>query len=139
MKSTYLVILLLIILANTSPAQSELELTIEVTNIKEIIGTIRACLIADEDDFLSHCYKSKNVVVTNSKILLKFDNLDAGTYCISIFHDKDDNEKLNRGGLFGMPNEPYAFSNNAKRVFGPPKYNKCTFKLVKDKKMVISL
>jgi len=124
---------------NTLSAQSRLELIVEVVNIKEVGGTIRACLINDEKDFLSNCYASKMVLADKNRLVIKFNNLDIGTYCISLYHDIDNNEKLNRDGMFGMPSEPYGFSNNPRSWFGPPSFNRCTFELKIDSRITINL
>lgn len=40
---------------------------------------------------------------------------------ISAHHDRNENEELDKN-LVGMPTEPYGFSNNPKRGYGPPKF-----------------
>ena len=58
----------------------------------------------------------------------EFTNLPPGDYVISAFEDSNDNSKLDKNG-FGMPQEKYGFSNNARRPFGPPKYLECKFEV----------
>lgn len=40
---------------------------------------------------------------------------------ISAYHDQNDNGQLDKS-LIGMPTEPYGFSNNPKRGYGPPTF-----------------
>lgn len=54
--------------------------------------------------------------------------LEAGTYAIKVFQDTDRNGRLSVNAL-GVPNEPYAFSNNARGRFGPPGWTKAAFAL----------
>jgi len=41
-----------------------------------------------------------------------------GEYAVAAFHDTNGNGELDRN-FFGMPKEPYGFSNDARGVFGP--------------------
>ncbi|MEO0732339.1 MAG: DUF2141 domain-containing protein, partial [Bacteroidota bacterium] len=52
---------------------------------------------------------------------------------IMAFHDEDGNGELDRNGLFGLPSEPYAFSNDPSTLFGPPAWRKCLFSVREDK------
>lgn len=53
-------------------------------------------------------------------------DLPAGTYAIKAFHDVDGDGRMGRNP-FGMPNEPYAFSNNAKGNMGPASWDGARF------------
>jgi uncharacterized protein (DUF2141 family) len=44
----------------------------------------------------------------------------------SAHHDKNTNDKLDKNPL-GIPNEPYGFSQNPKRGFGPPSFDEVFF------------
>ncbi|MDR2086592.1 MAG: DUF2141 domain-containing protein, partial [Dysgonamonadaceae bacterium] len=61
-----------------------------------------------------------------------------GDYAVSIFHDENDNYKLDTG-MFGIPVEKTGFSNNAKGVMGPPKFKDCVVKIEEDLVIYISL
>jgi len=43
-----------------------------------------------------------------------------------VFHDENGNGKNDRNFL-GIPKEPYGFSNNARRKFGPPTWTEAKF------------
>ena len=49
-------------------------------------------------------------------------------YTIAIFHDVNDNGKMDKN-FVGVPKEPYGFSNNARSKWGPPKYEIAKFEL----------
>jgi uncharacterized protein (DUF2141 family) len=55
------------------------------------------------------------------------DGLMAGTYAIAVFQDLNEDGILNKGA-FGVPNEPYGFSNNARGQFGPPSFEAAAFR-----------
>ena len=57
-----------------------------------------------------------------------FENLPYGNYAIAIYHDRNSNERLNRG-LFGMPEEGYGFSNDAPANLGPADFDDAVFAL----------
>ena len=141
MKKFNLVICLLLTTCFYTKAQDgEFTLTINVTNIKDISGSVRVCLVQKADEYLSsNCNLGKSVKVSSKEAQVEFKSLSAGTYCITLFHDVDNNNKLNTEGMFGMPSEPYGFSNNPKTWFGPPKYEKCIFELSEDMAVEVKL
>ncbi len=47
-------------------------------------------------------------------------------WAVSAHHDENGNDKLDKNA-FGIPTEPYGFSNNPKRGFGPPKFHEVSF------------
>ena len=48
--------------------------------------------------------------------------LAPGRYVIAVFQDLDGNGTLSTGA-FGIPKEPFGFSNNARVRFGPPSFD----------------
>ena len=79
------------------------------------------------------------VTVTNNIVTLEIENIEAGTYAVSLFHDENNNGVLDTKGLFEMPSEPYGFSNNPSILFGPPSFEKCKLSLNIDKQISIKL
>jgi uncharacterized protein (DUF2141 family) len=51
-----------------------------------------------------------------------------GSYAVQAYHDENGNRRLDRN-LLGAPSEPYGFSNDARRSFGPPSYKEAEFTL----------
>ncbi len=66
------------------------------------------------------------------------EDLKTGKYIIKVFHDVDKNEELNTG-TFGIPKEPYGFSNNARGTFGPPDVEDQLFEVSKHTSISIEL
>jgi uncharacterized protein (DUF2141 family) len=50
-----------------------------------------------------------------------FTNLRPGLYAIIAFHDENGNGKLDKN-FWGVPTEPYGFSNGARAHLGPPSF-----------------
>ena len=55
-----------------------------------------------------------------------FPEVKAGRYAAAIWHDVNDDQKLDTNWV-GMPTEPVGASNNAKGKFGPPKFQDAAF------------
>ena len=118
--------------------QATYNLQIIVNNFEKLKGELRVCLTDKKEDFLKHCKYSKVVTVTNNSVSLEIANIKTGIYSISVFHDENNNGVLDTG-FFGIPSEPYAFSNNPSRSFGPPNFEKCTLLINKDNQISIEL
>lgn len=104
---------------------------LEVQNIKASKGSIKVAIFGAEEDFLvdEKAIQGHSVSTTNSnKLIIKLDDLPFGTYAIAIYQDINDNNKLDTN-LFGVPKEPYGFSNNARSKWGPPDYQIAKFEL----------
>jgi|EndMetStandDraft_6_1072998.scaffolds.fasta_scaffold14216_3 uncharacterized protein (DUF2141 family) len=52
--------------------------------------------------------------------------LPAGTYAVRAFQDVDDDGKMGKNP-FGMPTEPFGFSNDAPVMMGPPSFDAAAF------------
>lgn len=128
----------MICLLTTSSVFAQRKLEVTVKNIKEIKGTIRIALYNNEKDFLENFLQGKSVKVTANEAKIVFENLKPGDYAVSVFHDENENEKLD-SGFMGIPNEPYGFSNDAMGIFGPPSFEKAKVSLTADKASVINL
>ena len=112
---------------------------ITVTNFENIKGKLQVCLTDKKEDFLKQCEYATAVTVTNNTISLEIANVKTGVYSISLFHDENNNGVLDTKGFFGIPSEPYGFSNNPSTTFGPPSFEECTFLINEDKQISIKL
>jgi uncharacterized protein (DUF2141 family) len=55
-----------------------------------------------------------------------FINLPPGDYAVIVLHDVNGNGKLDKNS-WGIPKEPYGFSNNAQGILGPPSFEDVRF------------
>ena len=138
MKKLSISALLMISLLATSSLFAQRKLEVTVKNIKEAKGTIRVALYNNEKDFLENFLQGKIVKASGNEVKVIFENLKPGDYAVSVFHDENENEKLD-SGFMGIPNEPYGFSNDATGTFGPPSFEKAKMNLTSDKVSVINL
>ncbi|WP_299211460.1 DUF2141 domain-containing protein [uncultured Aquimarina sp.] len=99
---------------------------INITNIKSDEGNIRIGLYSGEDNFYKKTYKSVAIKAKKGSLIVTLDDIPKGTYAISLYHDENDNKKLDTN-FFKIPKEPYGTSNNAKGSFGPPSWEDAKF------------
>ncbi|MDP3378455.1 MAG: DUF2141 domain-containing protein [Brevundimonas sp.] len=66
------------------------------------------------------------VPASASPVTVTFDGLAPGSYGMKSFHDLDGDGEMDTNP-FGMPIEPYAFSNNAVGNMGPASWDRARF------------
>ncbi|MFD2522513.1 DUF2141 domain-containing protein [Emticicia soli] len=76
--------------------------------------------------------------IVNKQVTVDITDLSAGQYSVRVFHDENDNKKLDTG-MFGIPKEDWGMSNNVKAVMGPPDFNESLFWLKENKTLEIVL
>ena len=103
---------------------------VEVTGIRQGSGNIAISLFNSADTFPTHGkgYKSASIPVTGKEIVHTFSDIPSGEYAIAVYHDVNANKEFDRN-ILGIPQEDYAFSNNASSPFGPPRFEKAKFRL----------
>jgi uncharacterized protein (DUF2141 family) len=78
------------------------------------------------------------MVSASAPAVAVFENLPAGDYAVKSFHDVDGDGRMNTNP-FGMPTEPYAFSNNAVGNMGPASWSRARFAVSGDVAQTISI
>jgi uncharacterized protein (DUF2141 family) len=127
MKNIFFVLLLCLGSLSAVTQNKELvTLTIEVSVTKYNKGKIMLALYDHKDHYMKKSYMNSTENVENNKVTIVFEGLKKGEYAFSLFHDVNNNGKLDNN-FFGIPKEPYGFSNKQKGRFGPPKFEKVKF------------
>ncbi len=110
--------------------QEKKPLKIVITTLKDTKSSISIGVYRKQDDFPSNekaAFKGYNLKPEGKNTASIFiADLAHGEYAIAIYQDQNSDNKLNTG-VFGIPKEPYAFSNNFKPRFSGPKYDDCKF------------
>lgn len=116
------------------------DITLKVTEIKEVKGNMSIALFKSSDGFPSgdQFIIGKNIPVNAKEFTYVIKDVPPGIYAIAIYHDLDKNGELNNNWL-GIPKEPYGFSNDANGKMGPPDYEDATFEVKKDMEIIITL
>ena len=78
------------------------------------------------------------VSASGSRVVATFENLPAGDYAMKAFHDVNGDGEMNTHP-FGMPVEPYAFSNNAVGNMGPARWDRAHFAVSGETAQTISI
>ena len=80
--------------------------------------------------------EGKRVDATQERVHATF-SVEPGEYAIAVFHDENGNGKMDKH-LFGIPKEPYGFSNNFRPRFSAPSFSDCEFNVGDGSKMIRS-
>lgn len=112
------------LLSKPPQTQENLKLKIHVVNIKQSTGYIMLAMHNSNKSYLNEKirpFKRIRIKAKAPEMFLEFENLSAGKYSITIFHDLNSNGKLDTY-ILGIPKEPYGFSQNPETKFSPPKF-----------------
>jgi uncharacterized protein (DUF2141 family) len=94
-------------------------------------GRARVALFSQESGFPddeSGAYRKIVSDIRNGAVQVRFDELPAGSYALSTYHDENGDAKFNKG-LFGIPKEGYGVSNNIVHATRAPKFGEAVFPL----------
>jgi len=103
-------------------------LTVTFTGIKTQAGSIMVSLAGDKAAYSGKSADAGHAAVAakGAVVTAVFTGLTPGSYAIRAFHDLNGNGALD-ANPFGIPTEPYAFSNNARGAMGPPGWDAALF------------
>lgn len=115
------------------------DLFIKVDNIEAVKGTLFVAIYQGEENFLD---ESKAILISakvekGGSQEIKVPAFPFGEYAFAIFHDLNNNRKLDTN-LVGIPNEPFAFSGIPESRFRKPFYAEVKFQFIKDGQRRIS-
>jgi uncharacterized protein (DUF2141 family) len=111
------------------PADAELvEITVRVTGITRVTGKMAIAIFDDPNRYeaLEQPAAREFVPVTGDALSWSAALPRNGEYAAVVYHDINENGELDRG-RFGIPQEPYGFSNDARSPFGPPRFEAVRF------------
>jgi uncharacterized protein (DUF2141 family) len=105
-------------------------LTVNFSGIEEKQGAILGVLVDSEAAYDGKAAPLRPLMVSADKaeVATMIDGLAPGTYAIKLFHDVDGDGKMGTNP-YGMPVEPFAFSNNAQGNMGPAKWADAKFEV----------
>ena len=103
-------------------------LTVVVTGFPNEEGNCRFALdnskaVYEREDSV---WIGKVLPIINKQVIVVIDSLVYGEYAVRVFHDENENEKIDSNFL-GIPTEDYGYSNDASDWFGPPSWEKAKF------------
>ena len=122
------------LVAGSLNAQNKCKLSIVVDGVEKVKGSLIVGVYDSSTYMKAAPVAWKIVKVTAETLTVEIDSIPAGEYAVSLFHDENDNGKLDRGA-YGIPTEKYGSSNNAEGKMGPPTFKECKF-IVEDKTVI---
>jgi uncharacterized protein (DUF2141 family) len=117
-----------------------MDISVEVTDIEKRGGQLYVGLYDKKEGFrdISKTYKKSIVNLDSSSIKIVFENIPNGIYAISVFHDENENGKLDKN-FFGIPTEGYGFSNNIRPILRGASFEESKFELDIDRNITIKI
>jgi uncharacterized protein (DUF2141 family) len=102
--------------------------TIRVSGLRNGAGHVRAGLYTNESDWLKPIPTIRGAVgdPRDGVADCVFDDVPVGTYAVAVFHDENDNEKMDLNFL-RLPKEGFGFSNVDRMGLGSPSFADASF------------
>ncbi|NOX08465.1 MAG: DUF2141 domain-containing protein [Gammaproteobacteria bacterium] len=125
----------LLVVINTASAT---DLQVNISGIIEPEGSIRVSLFPQDKKEPFPQPVDVKQLATDARIegvSVVFKNIDAGTYAISVLHDKNNNSEMDT--FFGIPQEPYGNSGEYTRF--KPNYEDSKFEVKNQKSITIEI
>ena len=125
-------------LSGVASTVSAAELSVNVKDINRMQGHLMVALYKGKEAYDSgKAEKSQRIKVSKKSHLVTFKDIPDGEYAIKLYHDDNDNNKMD-SNMFGIPKEGYGFSNNG-GSFGAPDYVDAKITVLKSKNIEITL
>jgi uncharacterized protein (DUF2141 family) len=102
-----------------------------MTGFKNEEGSARVAFFLDArvwPDGDSSIFATAVVPISEGQAVAVFEDVPAGPFAVSVFHDEDGDGELDSAAL-GIPSEPYGFSGDARDLFGPPSFREAKIEL----------
>tara|TARA_R110000868_G_scaffold73899_6_gene213857 strand:- start:306 stop:755 length:450 start_codon:yes stop_codon:yes gene_type:complete len=129
MKHFFWAILVLSMLSLTAGENEKKgTIRIQVEGLKKVSGNIGILVFnADEGfpDSKENAIIDRKVKVVDLSMQIDIDNLPYGNYAISIVHDENSNQELDKN-MIGIPKEGFGFSNNKSIYKGLPDFKEAS-------------
>lgn len=115
--------------AAISPMAWGASLDLTINNVESADGQIRVAVFDSQEGWKGNSAVRTAVVDAGTgSVTVTLDGLQPGELGIKLYHDADGDGDLDTGS-FGIPSEPYGFSNDAPVRFGPPAWKQARFTL----------
>lgn len=101
-------------------------------------GKVMVALFNSEASYQSGQPVAARAVDASGAAVAVFDDMPAGDYAVKAFHDVNGDGQMNTNP-FGIPTEPFAFSNNAPANMGPASWARAHFTVSGDTAQTLSI
>jgi len=136
MKYIFFIVLIILISVNgqTKEPKKKGMLKIHITGFKNDKGVSRVALFYGKHGFpndTKHAYWKGKGDIHDNESRLSINNIDYGTYAVSVYYDENNNGKLDKKWKL-IPSEGFGTSNNARKEKEGPSYDLSTFEVNAD-------
>lgn len=116
------------------------QLTVKVNGIINDQGNIVIGIYNTDGSFPKYfnVYQGQIIAAKKGSIVVSFTDLPEGKYAIALWHDENNNKKLDTNWV-GIPHESYGFSNNVFGKFGPPSFDDAAFLIKSSETKMITI
>jgi uncharacterized protein (DUF2141 family) len=131
---------ILIIFAGIFSVKSQTgTIKVKISEYRNTKGELMVALFSEKNKSsftqkIENAFEKKMIKISGNIVEINFENIPYGVYAVSIFHDENENLKMDRNSI-GMPIEEYGVSNNV-FFMGPPQFEPCKFELNTSKKVL---
>ena len=104
---------------------------VAITGFANDRGQAMVALFVDEEGWpgsAEHVFATATVTIREARASAEFDDIPAGPFAVSAYHDENANRELD-SNLLGIPSERYGFSAGADGMFGPPSFAEARIEL----------
>lgn len=117
--------------SNQPPSENIISVSVDVSNITQAKGSLRVGFFREGNPFTGPKAKPdvfKVVPITAATTQQAVVGLPAGRYVIAVYHDLNDNGKLDKN-MVGYPKEPFGFSKNFRPILSAPSFEDCAIEI----------
>lgn len=133
----FLLVLFALLSTNPDPITppAKVHLTIDVHNVQLRKGIVFVAVFTPGKAFPEgEPMEGKRVDATSGSVKTVF-SVEPGEYAVAVYHDENGNGKMDKR-MFGIPKEPYGFSNDFRPTMSAPKFKDCQFKVGSEGKTI---
>jgi len=108
------------------------QLEVTITGFESEKGQVLVALFLDEKGWPGDqtlAFGATVMPIRGEQAVARFEDVPAGPFAVSVFHDEDLDRELDTGVL-GIPSEDYGFSRDARGTFGPPSFEAARLDMV---------
>ncbi|MEM6646953.1 MAG: DUF2141 domain-containing protein [Bacteroidota bacterium] len=127
--------------AHAQDASSQATLTVAVAGISSDKGKIICALFDQADGFpmdREPALKTQAHDADPDGVTCQFDALAPSSYAISVFHDRNTNDKVDTNFL-GVPKEAWGVSNGVRPRMRPPRFEEAVFDLAAGQSVTLDI
>ena len=112
-----------------------------VSGFEDDEGQALIALFLTENGFpgdIELAHSAQERPIEGGRAAVVFEDVPAGPYAVSVFHDEDLDFELDTG-FMGIPSEKWGVSRDAGGFFGPPTFNQARLELADGEDQVIEV